>query len=99
MELNECSCGRLFRTAADYCDHLPCEPADLARVRAHPEYQAMLANLTNVQNRCTQLLEGVREAKRIMLTRDVDRLVRCDAVLEILCNTANPPIKSDSGPG
>lgn len=94
----ECTCGQQFRTGEDYRDHLPCT-AELDKIRAHPEYQAMLANLTNTQNRCTQLLEGVREAKRIMLTRDVDRLVRCDTVLEILCNTANPPIKSDSGPG
>ncbi len=95
MELNECYCGRLFRTAADYCDHLPCEPTDLARVRAHPEYQAMLTNLTNTQNRCTQLLEGMREAKRIMLSRGVDSLIRCDTVLENLRNAVNPLPKSD----
>jgi len=64
MELNECYCGRLFRLAEDYRDHLPCEAADLAKVRAHPEYQAMLMNLTNTQNRCNQLLEAMRRTRR-----------------------------------
>lgn len=64
MAPNECACGRLFRFAEDYRDHLPCTAADTARVRAHPEYQAMLENLSNTQARCTVLLEGLRAVKK-----------------------------------
>ncbi len=73
MELNECSCGRLFRTAEDYRDHLPCEPADLARVRAHPEYQAMLTNLTNTQNRCNKFLETMRRTRKGLRDHSLSR--------------------------
>ena len=38
--------------------------AKLREVRAHPEYQAMLANLTSTQNRCAQFLMAMRRARK-----------------------------------
>ena len=73
MELNECYCGRLFRLAEDYRDHLPCEAADLVKARTHPEYQAMLANLTNTQNRCTKFLMAMRRTRKGLRDHSLNR--------------------------
>jgi hypothetical protein len=68
----ECTCGQQFRTAEDYRDHLPCT-AELDKVRAHPEYQAMFTNLTNTQKRCTQLLEAMRRTRKELRNHSMSR--------------------------
>ena len=45
----------------------------LREVRAHPEYQAMLANLTNTQNRCTQFLMAMRRTRKGLRDHSLNR--------------------------
>ena len=68
----ECTCGQQFRTGEDYRDHLPCT-AELDKIRAHPEYQAMLTNLTNTQNRCSQFLMAMRRTRKGLRDHSLSR--------------------------
>jgi hypothetical protein len=95
MELNECYCGRLFRLAEDYRDHLPCAAADLAKVRAHPEYQAMLRNLTDTQERCKVLLLALRDARSALTD---EGYTEKDQLVQEITRALNPPPKAPDDP-
>jgi hypothetical protein len=57
------------------------ETVTLEAVRAHPEYRAMLANLTEVQARCTEQLEELRQRSTLLAQRADELDVMRSAIL------------------
>ena len=61
--------------------------AETLRVREHPEYKAMLRNLSDTQARCNVLLNALRDVKHEVLNMNTPDA----ALLAIIYEALGPP--------